>query len=243
MPPIIASRASLPTLLLLAAASLHAQTLPPAPPTSAPPAASALPSAVQSIANSAPAASGRAKVQFANGLLTVNATDSSLNQILREISRITGMTITGGVKDERVFGTYGPADTGAVLTSLLNGTGSNMLLLESHNNSPRELVLTPRQGGPTPPSPNTYREPEAQSNEPRNITPREDIIYQPPAGQPPPPQPGVTTPDATQQPQQQPTPDSGTTTQQSPNGVKTPQQIYEELMKMQQQQSTPSTPH
>jgi hypothetical protein len=177
-------------------------------------------------------------------LLTITADNSSLNQILRDISRVTGMTITGGVTDEHVFGTYGPADPSSVLTALLKGTGSNMLLVLDAARSPRELVLTPRQGGPTPPSPNSFH----SRDEDNEISPQgNNRLGRQPSVQPPPqPQP---------QPQQQPqypqtpavntdnpapaAPAANTTTQQSPNGVKTPQQIYEELMKMQQKPATP----
>lgn len=95
-----------------------------------------------------------ATVTYAAGMLNVRADNSSLNQILREISRLTGMKITGGVVDERVFGNYGPAEPSTILATLLGGTGSNILLRESDTNSPTELVLTPRNGGPTPPNPN-----------------------------------------------------------------------------------------
>jgi hypothetical protein len=94
-----------------------------------------------------------ATVTYAAGMLNVRADNSSLNQILREISRLTGMKITGGVVDERVFGNYGPAEPSTILATLLGGTGSNILLRESDTNSPTELVLTPRNGGPTPPNP------------------------------------------------------------------------------------------
>ena len=53
-----------------------------------------------------------ASISYENGTLTVKTQNSSLNQILREISRKTGMSITGGVSEERVFGTYGPAPAG-----------------------------------------------------------------------------------------------------------------------------------
>ena len=56
----------------------------------------------------------RARVTYTNGLLQVRADDSSLNQILRDISAETGMKIIGGVADQRVFGSYGPASAGAV---------------------------------------------------------------------------------------------------------------------------------
>lgn len=94
-----------------------------------------------------------ADVTYANGLLTIAADNSSLNQILREIARQTGMKITGSVGDERVFGRYGPSTPARVLASLLDGTGSNMLLRETASNAPAELILTPREGGPTPPQP------------------------------------------------------------------------------------------
>ena len=95
----------------------------------------------------------RATISFNDGLLDVRADDSSLNQILRAVSRLTGLKITGGVADQRVFGNYGPASTASVLATLLDGTGTNILLLEGDPSTSPELVLTPRGGGATPPSP------------------------------------------------------------------------------------------
>src|SRR5215469_3603549 len=57
----------------------------------------------------------RARVIYENGLLQVRADNSSLNQILREISQETGMKIIGGVADQRIFGNYGPAPAVTVL--------------------------------------------------------------------------------------------------------------------------------
>jgi len=94
-----------------------------------------------------------AQVSYNKGLLEIAADNSSLNQILEEIARLTGMKITGGVKDERVYGKYGPSTVAGILASLLDGTGSNMLLRETASNVPTELILTPREGGPTPPQP------------------------------------------------------------------------------------------
>lgn len=189
----------------------------------------------------------RPVVELNSGILTVSANNSSLNQILREISRVTGMKITGGVTDERVFGNYGPADPSAVLSSLINGTGSNMMVVLDAQQRPQELVLTPRGGGPTPPNPNASRErgeedlppqrgqrfqrPEGvQNNFQQNPMPQQVPIQQ----QQPIPQPQLP---------QFPAPPAAstgdTTNQQSPNGVPTPQQIYEQLMKnkqLQQQQ-------
>jgi hypothetical protein len=95
-----------------------------------------------------------AQVTFSNGLINVRADDSSLNQILRSISRQTGLKITGGVADQRVFGNYGPATTSEIVATLLDGTNTNVLLTEGNASTPPELTLTPRTGGATPPNPN-----------------------------------------------------------------------------------------
>jgi hypothetical protein len=212
----------------------------------------------------------RANVTYANGLLSVSATNSSLNQILREISRQTGMKITGGVTDERVFGNYGPGSPAKILVTLLDGTGSNVLLVQSNglssNAAPAELVLTPRHGGPTPPNPNApgfndgadpadpdgRRAPQTISNRPLELpsvpvpapqTPSTNNAVGSPIGTPIGSPIGTpigtpiapTTPPAT--PPATPTdPNAPATQDQSPNGVKTPQQIYDQLLKLRQQQ-------
>ena len=79
----------------------------------------------------------RAQVTYADGMLSVSADNSSLNQILRQIASSTGMKITGGVADERVFGHYGPATPAQILASLLDGTGSNMILVQRDTDAAR----------------------------------------------------------------------------------------------------------
>lgn len=169
-----------------------------------------------------------AGVTYANGLLTVEASNSSLNQILRDISRETSIKITGGVADERVFGKYGPAPAAQVLSALLDGTGSNMLLLGSNGEAPAELILTPRSGGVTPPNPNAAAIEDSQQSE--DQSPKEDYPFPPNApANPPESEPARTTPPA------------AGTQQQSPNGVKTPQDIFNELQKMRRQQAQQQT--
>lgn len=181
----------------------------------------------------------RAQVELSDGKISVKAENSSLNQILREISRITGMKISGGVMDERVFGSYGPADPSAVLSTLLGGIGSNMMIVLDAKKVPVELVLTPRGGGPTPPNPSASRE-RGDEDLPQQMGPRfarpERMVPFPVQNQAPPPL--TPTEIAPQMAPQAPaaSPGGDTTTQESPNGVKTPQQVYEQLMKMQQQQ-------
>jgi hypothetical protein len=247
-------------LLAACAASVPAQVVPATAPTSTAPAAPAAPSVAQTqqyLPAAAQPAERRAQVNMLpNGILTVNADNSSLNQILREISRVTGMKITGGVVDERVFGNYGPADPSTILTALLRGTGSNMMLIFNSHQAPAELVLTPRNGGPTPPSPNAGHERDEDDLPPRGMPhasrgpdpndprPRQPIQPQLPV---PAQQPSAVEAPANSVPLPTPPP-ADTTTATSPNGVKTPQQIYDQLMQLQQQKqqqqqkTAPATP-
>jgi hypothetical protein len=174
----------------------------------------------------------RAQVTYADGTLSIAADNASLNQILRQIAGDTGIKITGGVTEERVFGHYGPGGPAQVLAALLDGTGSNMILVHHDGDASSELILTPRQGGATPPNPhaaayNDRSEPDegpSQSMQPRSSAPLQGPVI-------PPVNPG-TAPGASPTNSSQPD---------NPNGVKTPQQIYEQLQRMrqQQQQSTP----
>jgi hypothetical protein len=176
----------------------------------------------------------RPQVTYAGGALSVAADNASLNQILRQIASDTGITITGGVTEERVFGHYGPGDPAQVLAALLDGTGSNMILVHHDEDASSELILTPRQGGPTPPSPHAaaFNNRSEPNEAPNQSTPQP--AYAQPQGNPviPPANAGPPTgaaPANTSQPD-------------IPNGVKTPQQIYEQLQRMRQQQQQSAPP-
>jgi hypothetical protein len=176
----------------------------------------------------------RAIVTYSDGSLSVSANNSSLNQILREVSRMTGITISGGVAEERVFGQYGPAVPSRVLGTLLDGTASNMLFVQATAVKPAELILTPRLGVPTPPNPNASASEDADPSDPSDSStpaPARPVSAQPlPANSEKPNPFGSATP--------APTP--ATDQPQSPNGVNTPQQIYDQLQRLRQQQgSTP----
>jgi hypothetical protein len=100
-------------------------------------------------------ATHRARVIFTNGLLEVRADNSSLLQVLHDISRITGLKITGGITEQQIFGDYGPASPATVLATLLDGSGANMLLSQDPTTgAPVELVLSQRAGAGNPVSPN-----------------------------------------------------------------------------------------
>jgi hypothetical protein len=159
-----------------------------------------------------------------------------LNQILHEVSQLTGITITGGVAEERVFGNYGPAQPSQVLGQLLDGTGSNMFFVSSTADKPAELILTPRNGGVTPPNPSAMHSDDSADADEQPVNPPP-----PPDSTPPPspepaastqPAPSTSQPSAPMSPSASPS-ESG---QDSTNGVRTPQQIYDQLMKLRQQQ-------
>jgi hypothetical protein len=96
-----------------------------------------------------------ATVSAHNNELTVKADNSSLSQILHQISSATGMKLDGLGGDERVFGSFGPGAPREVLTSLLNGTSYNILMVgDLPNGAPRQLLLSNRAGGAPPPPAN-----------------------------------------------------------------------------------------
>lgn len=126
-----------------------------------------------------------AQVSYFDGKINIRANDSSLNQILRAISRMTGLKITGGVQDERVFGNYGPAPLSSVLATLLDGTGTNILFLAGNANTPPQLTLTPRGGGATPPNPDSSAYAAFDNEGPAKTQPTKGNLSQPPSPQAP----------------------------------------------------------
>jgi hypothetical protein len=201
----------------------------------------------------APRAGHAAQVYYSQGKLEIDADNSSLNQILLDVSRETGMKITGSLLDESVYGKYGPAPPAEVLASLLNGTNSNMLLRQTASYAPAELILTPRLGGPTPPDPHAPGFDDAAPSETPALARR-----QAPVAAPLPPstaRPGINQSGRPFYPSNlsapatpstltganggTDTPSADTSNPTSPNGVKTPQQIYQQLQQlMHQQQAT-----
>lgn len=206
------------------AAVVPATSLPPTPPTTVP----VLPPTPEQLPPHP------ASITYMDGLLTISADNSSLNQILRDISRETKMKITGGVVDERVFGKYGPASAEQVLNTLLDGTGSNMLFVQSSGTTPAELILTSRGGGATPPNPNAAAESEREQQRAEEEISRQSVSPERnPERYPAPEHPNTPAGEGS------PSSDS-TDQQQTPSGPKTPQQIFDQLQKLRQQQQQPN---
>ena len=87
--------------------------------------------------------------------LSIDARNSSLQQILSDIATQTGVKIQGMDKDERVFGVYGPGQPREVLSQLLEGTDYNVLMVGAgERGAPQQIVLSMKPaGGPQPNAP------------------------------------------------------------------------------------------
>ena len=85
-----------------------------------------------------------ANIQFRQGILSIDAQNSSLTAILNQVSRLTGLVVQGLGMDKRIYGQYGPGTVSATLTALLDGSGYNYVILGGGSNgSPAKLILTP----------------------------------------------------------------------------------------------------
>jgi len=241
-------------------------TLPSTQPTAPPaaPAATATPQQAPTDLHQPPIT--RARVSFANGQLEVRADNSSLLQILHDISRITSMAISGGVADQRIFGDYGPGSPATVLATLLDGTGANMLLRQDPvTGAPVELILTQRAGAQPPSSPNgsgfddspfsdtvpsprpvgpppanALSEPQPAAPDPNAPHPTNYVPGSPfnPPNPPPPAAPLTTVTDV-------PAAAPASPSKPAANSTSTPESIYQQLLQLQQSkakaaQSTPA---
>ncbi len=83
--------------------------------------------------------------------LRIDAANSSLEQILKDVAMATGAKVEGLGADQRVFGGYGPGPARDVLSQLLQGSGYNVLMIgDQGQGAPLEIVLTPRPSGAAP---------------------------------------------------------------------------------------------
>jgi hypothetical protein len=162
---------------------------------------------------------GAANVVWNSQGLRVDAANSSLHQILKDVSTATGATVSGLGPDQRIFGTFGPGPAREVLSELLDGSGYNVLMIgDQGQGTPRQIVLSRQPNGHAPPPVGN------NSNQSSDDGNNADVEEPPPPPQPEP-----------QQPQQQPPPPNmppGFVPGQQP---RTPQQILQEMQQRQQQ--------
>jgi hypothetical protein len=217
----------------------------PAPVAAAAPPAQPVPARVvppvpATLMNSAPV---NADVTMTNGLLTIDAPNSTLGDVLRGVHNATGAEIEGASPTDRVAVRLGPGDPRQVIAALLEGTPYDYLILGSQEkpNAVTRIVLTQSSGGASagasaqngPPNRSQPPMPQPSVNEDSQT---EDTATQP-AGenpaeqtQPPPAQPEQNTPNA----------QSGTNG--AANGPKTPEELFKQLMPAQPAQPANQSP-
>jgi hypothetical protein len=186
------------------------------------------------------------RVTYQNGLLTIDAQNSTLSQVLRAVQAQTGASVEmpSSAANERVMMQVGPGRPRDVLNTLLNGSKFNYIILGMIDNpgGVQKVILTTRQNAPA--AVNT-----AQNNAPG----QGQVQYQPPppeepqdeempeadnSPQPPPnvQRPGRFQPGQVPMPAPDPNPSPAPDNYNQPNAGKTPEQLLQELQNMQQQQ-------
>jgi hypothetical protein len=165
--------------------------------------------------NDPPAA---ATVVYDSRGLSIVAANSSLSQILKDVSTDTGAKVEGlgtdpHMTDQRIFGTYGPGPARDVLSQLLDGSGYNILMVgDRGQGTPRRIVLS-AQGGSAQNTANNA--PPSQSSD---DTDADQSNPEPEVEQPQPPTPSPTGPSVP---------------------IRTPQQMMQERQQQQNGQQNP----
>ena len=196
------------------------------------------PTALPNTAMSSPAiqstVSHPATVLWQNDRLTLVSSGTPLGDMLRQISLATGLRVRGNPANDPIYGTYGPGSLDEVVDSLLSGLPVNRLL--DHTGGTATLTLTPRIGGASPASGNAAQQsdPDSEiSRHPASLPDRNRYM-----------QPGQLDPQANAAgsipDDLQPQPRATTAPlPPSPNGVKTPEQIQQDLLRLQRQGAAP----
>ena len=164
------------------------------------------------------------QVSYESGLLTIDAPNSTLGDILRGVRKHTSADIEiPSNASERVATHLGPAPPREVMAELLNGSHFNYILLGSPQdaNALVRVVLVAKTGpdNPAPPTPgataaagtgapappvaNAAEQPEADAAEENNTDDSADQSAAEAEQAPPPDQPGVKTPQQLLQEMQQ----------------------------------------
>jgi hypothetical protein len=108
--------------------------------------------------------------------LRIEAANSSLSEILTEVSNITGAHVDGFASDARVYGQYGPGPARDILSQLLEGTGYNVIMIgDLGQGAPRQIVLSTRTTGSSLPAARTApsNDDDADVEEPAQAQPQQ----------------------------------------------------------------------
>jgi hypothetical protein len=122
-----------------------------------------------------------ARVSWDSRGLEIEASNSSLDQILHQVAADTGAKLEGLIQDQRVFGSYGPGPESDVLWKLLDGSGYNVLMIGGRDtNAPLKIVLSAR----SPANPQTAPNNQNRSNS-EQLAPEPKPDYPPEPPRPP----------------------------------------------------------
>lgn len=181
------------------------------------------------------------QVSLQNNQLTIVAPNSTLADILRAVKKLTGAEIEIPAAPERVVTRLGPGPARDVVADLLNGSRFNYVLLGSPSDeSALTRVVLVAKNGPQEITPN-----------PPPVDPALGIPQQPNTGQAQPetpPDSAEAEPAEDNQPEDNGDQNAAEAEQQAPQdnpGVKTPQQMLQEMQQRQlqlQQQQPPGQP-
>jgi len=174
------------------------------------------------------------RVTFKNGLLAIHADHATLIDVLTAVRRATGATleVPPALGSERIVVDLGPGPANEVMAKLLEGSRFDYVIAQnpSEPQALQSVTLWEKPSGapgasggapvtqpaPLPPEPLPVEVPEVEDTPP---SPPPDISEMP---NPP------------SQPQEQPAQDAN-----NPNPTKTPEQLLEELRRLQQQGQAP----
>ena len=182
------------------------------------------------------------KVSYVNGSLTIEAKNSTLSDVLKSVEKLTGASfeISSGDTSERVVGIIGPGPARDVLAMLLNGSRFNYVMLSplGDPSALSRVLLTPR--GAALAQTGQQSNPQFQQPYPQQVQISPALAVQQQNASADEAADNGDTPDenADGQEQQdaQADPAQGAQVPQPPQpGVKTPEQLLQELRQQQQQ--------
>jgi hypothetical protein len=186
----------------VAPAPVPAQVMPPIPAT---------------LMNSAPV---NPTVTMQDGMLTIDAPNSTLSEVLGGIHKATGAVVEGPTPGERVVVRLGPGDPRQVIAALLQGTPYDYVILGSQEKQDAVTRILLTQASAASSAPNA---PGGGQPQPAMSQPPEETFQDRTADEPIVAQPFVET--EAEQPQAQPPPPQV----QDRNMPKTPEQLFKEL--------------
>jgi len=173
--------------------------------------------------NSAPV---KPNVTMESGLLTIDAPNSTLSDVLSGVHKVTGAAIEGASPTERVAVKLGPGDPEQVIAALLRGTPYDYVILGAlgRQDVVTRVLLTQASASSSQPAqaassgapfPRQAQAPQPAEDGLPDRTPPDDVAMQPaPGGEP----------DQAAQPAQA-----------QPEQPKTPEQLFKELQQLEQQ--------